>query len=87
MSDSLAILLFVSNCQSRLESLVASLLEIAADLTDQLALTIVDDGSQDGTEELAWELATRYPQVDYVRHPCGQGWQARIRSGLPRTPG
>ncbi|MDH3716772.1 MAG: glycosyltransferase [Planctomycetota bacterium] len=87
MRDSLAILLLVHNCQSQLESLVAGLLDVAADLTRQLDLVIVDDGSNDGTEEIAWELATRYAQVDYLRHPFLLGRQESVRSGLATTRG
>jgi glycosyltransferase involved in cell wall biosynthesis len=87
LRDSLAILLLVHNCQSQVESLVAGLLEVAADLTRQLDLTIVDDGSNDGTEEIGWELATRYAQVDYLRHPFRLGRQESVRSGLATTRG
>jgi hypothetical protein len=87
MRDSLAILLLVHNYQSQLESLVAGLLDVAADLTRQLDLAIVDDGSNDGTEEVAWELATRYAQVDYLRHPFRLGRQESVRSGLATTRG
>jgi glycosyltransferase involved in cell wall biosynthesis len=87
LRDSLAILLLVHNRQSQLESLVAGLLDVAADLTRQLDVAIVDDGSNDRTEEVAWELATRYAQVDYVRHPFRLGRQESVRSGLTTTRG
>ncbi|NIL96447.1 MAG: glycosyltransferase [Planctomycetales bacterium] len=87
MQDSLAILLHVYNCQSRLESLVMGLLEVAADLTPAVELAIVDDGSSDATEELGWELAIRYVQVGYVRHPLRRGRRESVRTGLAETYG
>lgn len=87
MDDSLSIILPVHDGQSRLAGEVEHLLDVAPELTTQFDLLIVDDGSRDGTEEIACELTARFAQVHYVRHPLELGWNETIHTALSRTDG
>ncbi len=87
VKPSLAILLPVYNAQHHLEVAALDLLEIAAELTDRLELLIIDDGSTDQTIEIARCLATRFPQIDTVRHSARRGLGPVIQLGLRRTTG
>ena len=43
---------------------------------------VVDDGSQDGTAELADHLAAEYHTVRALHHACNRGFAAAYRTGL-----
>lgn len=66
MNHSLSYILPVKNAQSGLTSQVDRLLEMLSELTPWFELLIVDEGSNDDTTEIAYELAQRYPQVNVV---------------------
>ena len=67
--------------------MVHNLLEVTADLTGNLEMMIVDDGSTDNTEEVAMDLCRQYPQVKTVRYAKHAGHQNAIRVGLANTGG
>jgi len=52
-----------------------------------LEIIIVDDGSTDGTEQRARELAATHPQVRFVRHERNSGKTAALKTGLALTTG
>ncbi|MCE9544720.1 MAG: glycosyltransferase [Planctomycetia bacterium] len=85
--DSLSIVLRVHNAQSGLARAVEQLVEAAAELTSRFELLIVDDGSTDATEEIAWELCTRFAQVRMVRQAQSIGATAALRLGLRHSSG
>jgi len=70
-----------------LEKKVLDILEVLADLTSRLEVLIIDDGSDDGTEEIAWDLSARFTQVDYIRHPFPLGMLEALRTGYDATAG
>ncbi len=73
MNRSLSVLLPVHNVQSSLATKVDEILEVLPELTARFELLIADDGSTDGTWEVACELARRYPQVRLLREPIRRG--------------
>ncbi|MCA9270417.1 MAG: glycosyltransferase family 2 protein, partial [Planctomycetales bacterium] len=87
MNESLTILLPVFNGQATLAARVASALESAAELCPQFEVAIVDDGSTDETEEIACDLAIRFPQVHVARHHTRRGIAACIDTGMKTTHG
>lgn len=87
MDDSLSIILPVHNGQGKLVPEVEHLLEVVPELTSRFDVLIVDDGSRDGTEEVARELTAHYAQLHYVRHPLRLGPHETIHTALSRTDG
>jgi len=87
LNDSLSILIPIHNAQSTLSEDIGRLLEVAAELTFDLDVLILDDGSTDRTEEVAWDLTMCYAQVSYIRFPEKRGLVSAIRAGLPETRG
>jgi glycosyltransferase involved in cell wall biosynthesis len=50
-------------------------------------LVLIDDGSTDGTGDLATSLAARYPFLRLVRHRRNQGLAAALRTGFREVRG
>ena len=87
VQDSLAILLPVHNAQATLTDSVARALEIAMELSPRCEIAIIDDGSTDGTEEIACDLALQYPQVLVARHHQPRGYDEAVHTGVQATHG
>ena len=87
MDVSLSIVLPVHNAESSLRHDVHLLLELLPDITPQFEILIVDDASVDETEEIAHELARKYPQVHVTRHQHRRGQAAAVQTAVTRTAG
>jgi len=71
------------NEAENIEPLVAEALAELPRLAQVFEIICVDDGSRDGTAELADRLAAEYPDVvRVVHHPINQGYGGALRSGL-----
>jgi glycosyltransferase involved in cell wall biosynthesis len=70
------------NDSGTIASLVISALQAARRLTDDFEVIIVNDGSADGTANIADELARTYPEVRVVHHPRNRGYGGALRSGF-----
>lgn len=62
-----------------IESLLTCLKESAP-----YELIVVDDGSTDGSAEIAGRLAQRYPHVQVITHPYNRGYGAALKTGIRR---
>ena len=71
------------NEEANLEGLVAEALETLPTLAETFEIIAVDDGSRDGTPDLADALAAAHPGVvRVVHHPTNLGYGAALRSGF-----
>jgi glycosyltransferase involved in cell wall biosynthesis len=70
------------NDSGTIASLVISALKAASRLTPDYEVLIIDDGSRDGTPEIADELARVYPRVRVVHHPANRGYGGALRTGF-----
>jgi hypothetical protein len=73
MNKSLTVVLPIHNAEHSLRRSVADVLDASADLSGQIQVLIVDDGSTDDSFDIACELATRYPQVRVLRQAQQRG--------------
>ncbi|MBN1640440.1 MAG: glycosyltransferase family 2 protein [Anaerolineae bacterium] len=55
---------------------------VAAGLTDDFEVIVVDDGSVDRTADVVRAFTKRYPQVRLIEHEVNQGYGAAVYDGL-----
>ena len=70
------------NDSGTIASMVIRTVKAASELTPDFEIIVVDDGSADGTAEIADELAHTYPQVRAVHHPTNRDYGAALRTGF-----
>jgi glycosyltransferase involved in cell wall biosynthesis len=70
------------NDSGTIASMVIRAVKTASELTPDFEIIVVDDGSADGTAEIADELARTYPQVRTVHHPTNRDYGAALRTGF-----
>ncbi len=87
MEPSLTIVVPVRNAEGVLREQVQQLLETAEDAASHFEILLVDDDSDDQTEEVARDLAREYPQVRVMRHHRRSGRDAAVRTGLLHSRG
>ncbi len=87
MARSVSVLLPVKNAQSTLVPTVQKILDVVSEISEQVELLIIDDGSADATSEVAVELTRRYPQVQAICQSRSLGREAAIRSALQKSTG
>src|SRR6266700_5943650 len=63
-------------------SMVIRTVKTASELTPDFEIIVVDDGSGDGTADIADELARKYPQVRAVHHPINRDYGAALQTGF-----
>ena len=70
------------NDSGTIASMVIRTVKAAAELTPDFEIIVVDDGSADGTADIADELARTYSQVRAVHHPRNRDYGAALRTGF-----
>ena len=70
------------NDSGTIASMVIRTVKTAAELTPDFEVIVVDDGSADGTADIADELAHTYPQVRAVHHPINRDYGAALQTGF-----
>ncbi len=84
---SLSLVLPAYNEAENLEAVVRRSLEVLPALVETFEIVIVDDGSRDGTGEIAERLAQDDPRVRVVHHAVNCGYGAALRSGFAAARG
>jgi glycosyltransferase involved in cell wall biosynthesis len=77
----LSVFLPMHNERENINAAVETLLPVAEVLTRDYEVIIVDDGSTDGSSELAVDLAKRHPTVRVVTHPGNLGYGRALTTG------
>jgi glycosyltransferase involved in cell wall biosynthesis len=70
------------NEEQNIESLVTRTVETLERLAGTWEVIIVDDGSRDGTPEIAQALTKKYTGVRHVRHEKNCGYGGAVKTGL-----
>ncbi len=71
------------NDAGTIASLVITSVQVAATLTDDYEVIVINDGSQDDTARILDELARIYPDhVRVVHHPKNRGYGGALRTGF-----
>jgi glycosyltransferase involved in cell wall biosynthesis len=79
---SLSVFFPAYNDGGTIASMVIRTVKTAAELTPDFEVIVVDDGSGDGTADIADELARTYPQVRAVHHPTNRDYGAALQTGF-----
>ncbi len=79
---SLSIVLPCFNEAENVVAMVADAQRAGRAYADQHEVILVDDGSRDGTGEIAAALAAETPELRVVTHGDNRGYGAAVRSGL-----
>jgi glycosyltransferase involved in cell wall biosynthesis len=87
LEGTLSLVLPAYNEVDNLGAVVARALEVLPRLTSAHEIIVVDDGSRDGTAELADALAAAHPTVQVVHHPTNLGYGAALTSGFAAATG
>ena len=79
---SLSVFFPAYNDGGTIASMVIRTVKTASELTQDFEVIVVDDGSADGTADIADELARTYPQVRAVHHPTNRDYGAALQTGF-----
>lgn len=82
MKRSLSVVITAYNERESLEATVEVVLNALKSLFDEYEVVIVDDGSTDGTAEVADGVATKYPAIRVLHHAPNRGFAASYRHGV-----
>lgn len=70
------------NEEQNVERVAREALEIAAQISNDFEIIIINDGSQDRTGEIANRLAEQNPAVRVIHHKVNKGYGAALQTGF-----
>jgi glycosyltransferase involved in cell wall biosynthesis len=70
------------NDSGTIASMVIRAVQVAAALTPDYEVIVVNDGSADATAQIADELAHTYERVRVIHHPKNRGYGGALQSGI-----
>lgn len=86
MPTQISVVLPAFNEAENIPVAVERAIAVMSDLADEFEVIVVDDGSTDGTREIAEELMTaHHPRVRLAVHPVNRGYGAALRTGFSLT--
>jgi glycosyltransferase involved in cell wall biosynthesis len=86
MARSVSCTIMAYNEEATLEEATRDVVEALAAFGDRdFEVLIVDDGSTDGTAEIAARMARRYPQVRVITHPQNRGPGSALITGFAES--
>ena len=80
--DELSVFLPCYNEGANLEKTVKNVESSLSRVAKKWEIIIVNDGSKDGTEEIAERLAAKNKNIRVITHPTNRGYGAAFKSGL-----
>ena len=81
-SFSISVFFPCHNEQDNVGRVVEQALEVLGRISDDFEIIIVNDGSGDGTGEVADQLASENPAVSVIHHSVNQGYGGALQSGF-----
>lgn len=87
MDGSLSLILPVRDAEIRLAARLQSIVESVTELSHQIDIWIVDDGSTDNTLEVASEWSRTYPQIEVLHLASPVGATEAAKLGIQRSHG
>jgi len=81
-SISVSVFFPAHNEAANITSLTEKTVKVLSENVTDFEIILVDDGSTDGTREIADALAKRFPQVRAVHHEVNRGYGGALKTGL-----
>ena len=82
MAQSISVIIPAYNEEGNIKKAVQACLEVLPSLTDAFEIIVVNDGSKDGTKQMAEELARYAPSVKVYHHAFNKGMGAAVATGI-----